>query len=144
LKKRSIAIWSKDVRRRGRGEGFHLDIAPINLIDLLLILLIFFITTTTFLQLKVIDLNLPNAAAAKDPKKKPHAYTIAIDANCSYYLDKNATTLRALEETVNAASPDTLYRIGADEESKHRCFIALLDLLTQKGVDKISILTEER
>ncbi len=133
------------MRRKRKALDFHLDIAPVNLIDLLLVLLIFFVTTTSFLQMQVIDLTLPSADASQkiDPKRDSHV--INIDLTCKLFLDRQAIEEEALLQQLEAlkeASPSVRFRVGADAASPHECFVRVLDLLQKARIDAISILTK--
>ena len=76
------------MRRHRRRVDLRMDIAPINLIDLLLVLLIFFVTITTFLQLKVIALNLPLSTSTQTKYEKNRTVVINIAPNCDIFVDK--------------------------------------------------------
>ncbi|NCO02386.1 MAG: biopolymer transporter ExbD [Epsilonproteobacteria bacterium] len=132
--------------RRGKKRAqFHLDIAPVNLIDLLLVLLIFFVTTTTFLQLKVVELNLPDAKNSETEYLKDLTYVINIKEDCSLFLDDKAVAMDALGleiQTKFQNNQKSLFQIAAHQDSPHHCFIEVLDLLKESGIENISILTK--
>ncbi|MEA1919588.1 MAG: biopolymer transporter ExbD [Campylobacterota bacterium] len=133
------------MRRKRKAIDFRLDIAPVNLIDLLLVLLIFFVTTTSFLKLQVIELTLPNADASQQIKSKSEDYSISIDLTCKTYLNAKAVTLEVLQEelmSLKATSPKALFRVGADAASPHECFVKVLDVLQKAKIDNITILTK--
>ena len=135
------------MRRNRKKQSLHLDIAPVNLIDLLLILLIFFITTTSFLQLKVIELNLPSAKNNETKYEKNITYVVSIKENCEIYFEKEKTdsTLLGskLKEKYNS-NKNSIFQIAADKETPHRCFIDVLDIFKQNSIENISILTKKR
>lgn len=132
------------MRRRRKKHSLHLDIAPINLIDLLLVLLIFFVTTTSFLQLKVIDISLPNATNQKVIYKKDHTYVVSIDKECKIFFDKSEVSLVELKSRFKDVLEDKkhLVQIGADKDSKHSCFIDVLDTAKAVGIENLGILTK--
>ncbi len=135
------------MRRNRKKQQFHLDIAPVNLIDLLLVLLIFFITTTTFLQLKVIELNLPLSTSQNVNYKKDMTYAISIKEDCQTFLDKENLTLEELEKQIAqiyARNKESIFEIAADKESPHRCFVDILEVFQRNNIENISILTKER
>lgn len=135
------------MRRNRKKQQFHLDIAPVNLIDLLLVLLIFFITTTTFLQLKVIELNLPHAKNSEVKYKKNLTVVVSIKEDCTLFFDKERVELKALGQRIveqKNAEKESIFQIGADEETSHRCFIDVLDVFKGNSVENISILTKQR
>jgi len=134
------------MRRHKKRVNLHLDIAPINLIDLLLVLLIFFVTTTSFLQLKVIELHLPSSTSSKSSYKKNLTVAINIDSECHFFIDKNATKKELLAQRLKSLkedNPQRIFQVGADAKSEHSCFVEVLDALMQANITNISILTQE-
>ncbi len=135
------------MRRSRKKRELSLDIAPVNLIDLLLVMLIFFVTTTSFLQLKVIELDIPVADETKTQYKKKLTHVISIDKECKFYYDKGLMSLRALSINVKdtvASNKDSIFQVAADMDSKHQCFVDVLDVLKANNIKNLSILTEER
>jgi len=133
------------MRRRRKHIDFHLDIAPVNLIDLLLVLLIFFVTTTSFLQLQVIELTLPKADASKQIQPKKDNHVINIDLTCKIYLDKRELSLTQLQSElsiIKSHSEKSRFRVGADAASPHECFIKVLNVLQKVDISNIEILTK--
>jgi len=132
------------MRRKRRKHSLHLDIAPINLIDLLLVLLVFFVTTTSFLQLKVMDISLPQASNNKTVYKKNHTFVVNIDKEGTMYFNKELVDLSALKLKFKEMLEDKKYllQIGADKDSKHSSFVNVLDVAKEVGVENIGILTK--
>ncbi len=133
------------MRRKRKAIDFHLDIAPVNLIDLLLVLLIFFVTTTSFLQLQVIELTLPKADASKNIQPKQKNHVINIDTACKIFLDKKTIDLKELQTKLVAlkiADKKAFFRIGADAASPHECFVKVLNVLQKADITNIEILTK--
>ena len=135
------------MRRNRRRVDVHLDIAPINLIDLLLVLLIFFVTTTSFLQLKVIELVLPEASSTTQNYEKRHTYVVNIDRECSVFLDAKPVALEKLGvrlAELKEGDEKAIFQLGADENSAHRCFIEVLDIMKSSGIENIAVQTKMR
>lgn len=134
--------------RRGKKRApFHLDIAPINLIDLLLVLLIFFVTTTTFLQLKVIEFQVPHAVNNITQYKKDLTYVISIKKDCALFLDDQKLTSDELAQEIKKrydGNAKSLFQIASNEDAPYRCFINVLDSLKGNGIENISILTKPK
>jgi len=132
------------MRRKRRKHSLHLDIAPINLIDLLLVLLVFFVTTTSFLQLKVMDISLPKADNQKTAYKKNHTYIVNLDKECKIFFNKDEIDLKELRGRFEDVLKDKKYlvQIGADKDSKHSCFIDVLDVAKAVGIENLGILTK--
>ncbi|QSZ42159.1 hypothetical protein GJV85_08550 [Sulfurimonas aquatica] len=135
------------MRRNRKKQQFHLDIAPVNLIDLLLVLLIFFITTTTFLQLKVIELNLPLSDSTDVKYKKNLTFVVSIKEDCKTFFDKESVTSETLSKLIvekNRADKESIFQIAADAETPHRCFVDVLDVFKENNIQNIAILTKQR
>lgn len=135
------------MRRGKKRAAFHLDIAPVNLIDLLLVLLIFFVTTTTFLQLKVIEFEVPHAANNKTQYIKDLTYVVNIKEDCSLFLDDKQLSLEQLtNEIKNRYETDkkSIFQIAAHKDSPYRCFVNVLDKFKENGIENISILTKAK
>jgi len=135
------------MRRKRKHIDFRLDIAPVNLIDLLLVLLIFFVTTTSFLQMQVIDLSLPESDSTQRMAQKSEKHAINIDLTCKVFLDAKALELlqlRAKLVAFKAANPKALFVLGADAASPHKCFVNVLDVLQDADITNISILTKAK
>lgn len=135
------------MRRNSKRPPVNLDIAPVNLIDLLLILLIFFITTTTFLQLKMIDLNIPSSSSEKVNYKKNLTHVVNINKECEFFIDKQKMTTKELQDTIKSIyeeNKDSIFQVGADEDSAHKCFIDVLDIFSSEGISNISVLTKRK
>jgi biopolymer transport protein ExbD len=135
------------MRRKRKIIDFRLDIAPVNLIDLLLVLLIFFVTTTSFLQLQVIDLSLPEADSTQKLVQKRDKHTINIDLTCKVFLNAKELSLSQLQRELTAlktADPKAIFVLGADAASPHECFINVLDVLQKAKISNISILTKAK
>ena len=135
------------MRRSRKKRELSLDIAPVNLIDLLLVMLIFFVTTTSFLQLKVIELDIPIADESKTQYKKNLTHVISIDKECKYYFDKGLMSLRALSINIKdtvSANKNSIFQVAADSDSKHQCFVEVLDVLKANKIKNLGILTEPK
>ena len=135
------------MRRNRKKQQFHIDIAPVNLIDLLLVLLIFFITTTTFLRLKVIELNLPLAKSSEVKYKKNLTYIVSLKEDCSVYFEKESIAMKDLGAKIlekSKENKESIFQVGADQETPHRCFVEVLDTFKTNNIQNISILTKER
>jgi biopolymer transport protein ExbD len=131
-------------RRRRRSVEFSMDIAPVNLIDLVLILLIFFITTTTFLNLKMIDLALPDAEG-KSIKNENKPMLISIDSDGRLYVDRKATdleTLSSLLKSRHAENAELEVLIAADAQSRHERFVQAVSAVRNEQIGRIGIVTD--
>jgi biopolymer transport protein ExbD len=132
------------MRRRRRRVEFAMDITPVNLIDLVLILLIFFITTTTFLNLKLIDLVLPEAdGAAVQSEQKP--LVLSIDSGGALFADKKPLLFEQLPRLLksrHAADPKLEVLIAADAGSRHEAFVRAVAAVKNEKIGQIGIVTD--
>ena len=121
-----------------------MEIAPVNLIDLVLILLIFFITTTTFLNLKLIELTLP-AASGKALEQERRTLVISIDSEGNLFADKAVVTEDTLASLLRQRlekEPELEVLVAADAQSRHGAFVTILSLLKQERIERIGIVTD--
>ncbi|MGI9229530.1 MAG: ExbD/TolR family protein [Gammaproteobacteria bacterium] len=119
----------------------QVDLTP--LIDVVFIMLIFFIVTATFIKETGIDVNKPDAPTA-EVKKKANIL-IAIDANNNVWIDRRKVDIRAVRpniERLHAENPQGSVVIQADEESKNKLLVAVMDAARQAGVYNIALAAE--
>jgi biopolymer transport protein ExbD len=121
-----------------------MDIAPVNLIDLVLILLIFFITTTTFLNIKLIELALPSAEGeVMQSDNKP--LVISIDREGTLFVDKEELCFDALPALLKARhqhNPKLEVVIAADAKSRHESFVKAVSAVKNEDIGRIGIITD--
>lgn len=121
-----------------------MDIAPVNLIDLVLILLIFFITTTTFLNIKLIELALPSAeGSTMESDRKP--LVISIDRKGVLFVDKEELCFDALPELLKRRhqhNPELEVVIAADAQSRHESFVKAVSAVKNEEIGRIGIITD--
>ncbi len=132
-------------RRRRKAIDFRLEIAPVNLIDLLLVMLIFFVTTTTFLQLRMIELRLPKSSSQLLQSSDERLHVINIDEQCRLSLDAIPVETSLLQESLRKLKQQdqkARFHLGADEASPHRCFVQVLEIMQKEDIVDISILTK--
>ena len=121
-----------------------MDIAPVNLIDLVLILLIFFITTTTFLNIKLIELALPSAEGSTlESDRKP--LVISIDREGTLFVDKEKLCFDTLPELLkkrHRENPKLEVVIAADAQSRHESFVKAVSAVKNEDIGRIGIITD--
>ena len=119
----------------------EVNITP--LIDIVFIMLIFFIVTATFVKEAGIDVNKPDAPTAEVKKKSN--ILIAIDANNSIWLDRRKIDIRSVVPNIKrlrAENPQGSVVIQADEESKNKMLVEVMDAVRQAGVYNIALAAE--
>ena len=120
----------------------EVNITP--LIDIVFIMLIFFIVTATFVKETGIDVNKPDAPTA-EVKKKANIL-IAIDANNNIWLDRRKIDVRSVVPNIKrlrAENPEGSVVIQADEESKNKMLVEVMDAARQAGVTNIALAAEK-
>ncbi len=122
------------------------DEAEVNLtpmLDVVFIMLIFFIVTASFVKESGIDVNRPNAATAE--RKEKGNILVAISADNQIWIDRRQVDPRALRaniERMHAENPMGAVVIQADEESKNKLLVQVMDAARSAGVKNVSIAAE--
>ena len=126
----------------GADEESQVDLTP--LIDVVFIMLIFFIVTATFVKETGIDVNRPDAPTA-EVKKKANIL-IAIDSNNNIWLDRRKIDIRSVIPNIKrlrSENPQGSVVIQADEESKNKMLVEVMDAARQAGVANIALAAEK-
>jgi biopolymer transport protein ExbD len=109
-------------------------------IDIMLVLLAIVLTTATFIVEGRLDIRLPEADT--DSRETPvDRLEIGIDATGGIFLDSEpvaAATLASRLDQVPMATPIVL---RVDEEARFADFVAVVDLLKARALDRLTILT---
>ncbi len=132
--------------RQNRFQLEEEDEAEVNLtpmLDVVFIMLIFFIVTASFVKEAGIDVNRPNAATAE--RKEKGNILVAISADNQIWSDRRQVDPRALRaniERMHAENPLGSVVIQADQESKHKLLVQVMDAARLAGVKDVSIAAE--
>ena len=132
--------------RRNRLQLEEEDEAEVNLtpmLDVVFIMLIFFIVTASFVKEAGIDVNRPGAATAE--RKEKGNILVAISAENQIWIDRRQVDPRALRaniERMHAENPNGAVVIQADEESKNKLLVLVMDAARMAGVKNVSIAAE--
>jgi biopolymer transport protein ExbD len=113
------------------------------MLDVVFIMLIFFIVTASFVKEAGIDVNRPSAATAE--RKEKGNILVAISENNQIWIDRrqvNPRALRANIERMHAENPNGAVVIQADEESKNKLLVQVMDAARMVGVKNVSIAAE--
>jgi biopolymer transport protein ExbD len=122
-------------------EDNEVNLTP--MLDVVFIMLIFFIVTASFVKEAGIDVNRPNASTAE--RKEKGNILVAISANNQIWIDRRQVDPRALRaniERMHAENPNGAVVIQADEESKNKLLVQVMDAARQVGVKNVSIAAE--
>ncbi len=113
------------------------------MLDVVFIMLIFFIVTASFVKESGIDVNRPNAATAE--RKEKGNILVAISEDNQIWIAKRQVDPRALRaniERMHAENPNGAVIIQADEESKNKLLVQVMDAARMAGVKSVSIAAE--
>ncbi len=119
-------------------EEDEINITP--MLDVVFIMLIFFIVTASFVKEAGIDVNKPDAMTAQS---KPKAnILIAIDAQGAIWIDQREVDPRAVRaniERLHAENPQGTVVIQADQDSRTKDLVLVMDSARLAGVYDIAI-----
>ncbi|WP_245561890.1 biopolymer transporter ExbD [Lamprocystis purpurea] len=121
------------------------QINVIPFIDIMLVLLAIVLTTATFIVEGRLQIRLPTAASQGAPESiEPRE--IAIDADGQLYfqslpLGVGAPGLRALAPQLAELEPRTPIVLRVDAATRFAAFIAVVDQLKARGLERLSIVT---
>lgn len=121
-------------------EESDVDITP--LIDIVFIMLIFFIVTANFIKEAGVTVNKPEAQTATVRDKAN--ILIAIDGKNNIWIDKRKIDVRSVAPNVKrlrSENPEGSIVIQADEESKNKMLVGVIDALHKAGItdDQIAL-----
>jgi biopolymer transport protein ExbD len=122
-------------------EEAEVNLTP--MLDVVFIMLIFFIVTASFVKEAGIDVNRPNAATAE--RKEKGNILVAISEDNQIWIDRRQVDPRALRaniERMHAENPNAAVVIQADEESKNKLLVLVMDAARTAGVTNVSIAAE--
>jgi len=133
--------------RRGRmREDPEINLIP--LIDILIVVLIFLFLTTTYNRFAELQINLPEAAAAK-AADRPQVLAVAVDASGRYAINGASTvygTADNFAEKLRDAAKgmkDPVVAISADAATTHQSVINVMEAARLAGYNHISFTTQQ-
>ncbi len=124
-------------------EDDEVEVNLTPMLDVVFIMLIFFIVTASFVKESGIDVNRPNAATAE--RKEKGNILVAISEDNQIWIDRRQVDPRALRaniERMHAENPNAAVVIQADEESKNKLLVQVMDAARMAGVKNVSIAAE--
>ncbi len=131
----------KSVSRFEDEEEDAVNLTP--MLDVVFIMLIFFIVTASFVKESGIDVNRPSAATAE--RKEEGNILVAIAEDNEIWIERRQVDPRALRaniERMHAENPNGAVIIQADEESKNKLLVLVMDAARMAGVKNVSIAAE--
>lgn len=124
-------------------EGDEARIEVVPLIDIMFFLLAaFMLVSLSMTHLQRVPINLPVASTGVPDSKTP-PFQITIDATGVTTWDEKIVTLSEITTRLKAAANPAESRvlISADEESRHKQVLGVLNAVRDAGVDKVSFET---
>jgi biopolymer transport protein ExbD len=125
----------------GDEEEARIEVVP--LIDIMFFLLAsFMMVSLSMTQLNRVPLKLPTVANAEQEIKVPPIH-LAIDSHGVITWDMAIVTATEITDRLKALPPTeaTSVMIGADQDSKHKQVMAVLDAVKSAGISKVSFET---
>ena len=111
-------------------------------IDIMLVLLAIVLTTATFIVEGRLDIRLPKAAVQARPESLERV-EIGVGREGELYLDAAPVELEPLAVRLSALDPQTAIVLRVDAQARFERFVAVVDLLKARGLDRLTILTRE-
>jgi len=109
-------------------------------IDIMLVLLAIVLTTATFIVEGKLDIKLPVAEKASDaPPLEP--LEIAIDREGTLFLGTSRLSLDDLRERLEEIDRETPITLRVDADARFAGFVAVVDLLKSRELERLTILT---
>ncbi len=118
------------------------QINVIPFIDIMLVLLAIVLTTATFIAQGRLDIELPEAEGEKLDIQS-QTLELAIDRRSQLFVDTEPVTLVELEERLAAVVQDTPVVLRVDAEVPFARFVAVIDRLKARELERLSILTRD-
>ncbi len=125
------------VRKRSKKD---VEIAIVNLVDVIFILLIFFIMTTTFSKETGLDITKPAAGSAAQLEKEN--IMVGISKEGTIHLDERQVDLPMLQAILRrelAEDADRAVVIVSDRDADMGVVVDVMDECNMAGVHKVSV-----
>ncbi len=129
------------IRKRGRKD---VEIAIVNLVDVIFVLLIFFIMTTTFSKETGLDITKPAASSATQLEKQN--ILIGIGKEGTIHLDERQVDLTLLQNILRREVAEDAERtvvIVADRNADLGAVVDVMDECNLAGVKKVSVASNQ-
>ncbi|MBK1720707.1 biopolymer transporter ExbD [Thiocystis violacea] len=116
------------------------QINVIPFIDIMLVLLAIVLTTATFISEGRLEIRLPESKGQNQPEPLP-SLEIGIDAKGDLFLDAVPLTLDALGPRLDGLARETPIVLRVDAAARFERFVAVIDQLKARDLERLSILT---
>lgn len=119
------------------------QINVIPFIDIMLVLLAIVLTTASFISTGLLQINLPQSKAAKNSNQALKVVEIAVTQEGRWLLDGKFVTFATLRDTILGFQADQRIRLRMDQNAVFAQFVRVVDLLKQRNIRHISIITQK-
>ncbi|MEA3277698.1 MAG: biopolymer transporter ExbD [Pseudomonadota bacterium] len=109
-------------------------------IDIMLVLLAIVLTTATFIVEGRLDIRLPEADGKKEAQVQEQL-ELGIDREGRIYLDASPVSLEDLAAHLDGLNPQTSIVLRVDGDTRFAGFVAVVDLLKARKLERLTILT---
>jgi biopolymer transport protein ExbD len=109
-------------------------------IDIMLVLLAIVLTTATFIVEGKLDIKLPVAESGSEAPP-PEPLEIAIDREGKLFLGSSQLSLDGLGERLQEVDRETPVVLRVDADARFAGFVAVVDLLRSRELERLTILT---
>ncbi len=107
------------------------------LIDIMLVLLAIILTISSFIALGKIELTLPSGTTHTKMEQK--SYDIVINNNREFFINSEKVVKEEIPTKLLKLNKKDIVSIRADKLTPYEEFVFIIDLLKQKGIDKIGM-----
>lgn len=116
------------------------QINVIPFIDIMLVLLAIVLTTATFISEGRLEIRLPDSKA-QERAETGDRLEIGIDAQGGFFIDAEPVSTEALSTRLDTLAQDTNIVLRVDESARFQQFVAVIDQLKARNLERLSILT---
>jgi biopolymer transport protein ExbD len=110
------------------------------LIDVMLVLLAIILTISSFIALGKLDITLPSGVTQEKIKSK--TFDIAINDQKEFFINNKKILKEDIKIKLNEITKQDIVSIQADKLTPYEEFVFIVDLLKQKGIEKISMVVQ--
>lgn len=109
-------------------------------IDIMLVLLAMVLTTATFIVEGRLDIRLPESEQGS-PEPSPEGIELAIDASGAVFLESERLEIDTLASRLDRVHRATPVVLRVDREASFADFVAVIDLLKARALERLTIRT---
>ncbi len=112
-------------------------------IDIMLVLLAIVLTTASFISTGLLKIKLPEATNSASFVQSTDILEIAIDKDQNIFIEEQAVDFALFKTRISDVKPGTTIQLRIDEQARFGKFIQIMDILKNKGLEKLSVITRK-